>query len=422
MKIKFVGGWVLLHQQDNLVAQQKQVLVQDDKIVRIDTQIDEPADRVIDLKGNILMSGFVNAHAHNVMTLLRSFKSDVILQDWLFDHIFPAEEKLTAQDAYWGEMLGIAESVRAGITCFEENYFFVPSVFKAIKKSGIRARIGIGKEKGDQPLLQDLQSSYELIKNQPLIKAVVYPHAIYSVSEQDMETYVSFARQNSLPMATHLSETLTEVSNCIAEKQKTPPQYLEDMGFFDRQTTLYHCVHMDKEDVQILKQYGAHVVTCPSSNLKLASGFAPINTFVHHGVPVAIGTDGPASNDTIDMFKEMFLVATLQKAMLSEPQILPAEQVLNMATVNGAKALGWNNVGKIEQGYQADLIVVNTKGLHFTPLYNKISALVYCAKSTDVLLTMVNGKILYENGKFNIGEKIEDIITNCNMIAKKLAN
>lgn len=421
MKIKFVGGQVLMHQKNGLVLTNKQVLVENNLIKQIAEQIDEQADRTIDLNGNILMSGFVNAHAHNVMTLLRGLKSDVSLQDWLFKHMFPAEEKLTEEDAYWGEMLGIAESVRAGITCFEENYFFVPAVAKAVAKSGIRARIGIGKEKNNQTLWQDLATSYEIIKNNPLIKAVVYPHSIYTVDEQDMETFVSFAHQHQLPMATHLSETLVEVGECIEKTKKTPPQYLEDLGFFDRPSTLYHCVHMDKDDVQILKNNQVHVVTCPSSNLKLGSGIAPINTFVHQGVVVAIGTDGPASNDTIDMFKEMFLVATLQKAVLNEPDILSAKDVLEMATVNGAKALGWNNVGRIAEGYEADLIVVSTKELHFVPIHDLVSALVYSAKSTDVMLTMVAGNILYENGVFHIGENIENIVQNCQNIAKKFA-
>lgn len=419
MKIKFVNANVLLFENEQFVLKNKQLLVEDDKIKKISNVIDENADRVIDVENNILMSGFINCHAHNAMTLLRCIKNDVDLQTWLFDYIFPNEEKLTPQDVFYGEMLGIAEGLRAGITCFEESYFFYKEVVDAINKAKVRARVGIGKEKNGKGVLFDLKKALKLFDDKKIIKPVVYPHSIYTVSEEDMETYITFAKQNNLPISTHLAETLKEVGDCIIENKVPPVSYLESLGFFDRKATLDHCVHVDKEDVQILKNYDVNVVTCPSSNLKLASGIAPINTFLVNKINVAIGTDGPASNDTLDMFKEMFLVATLQKASLHESEVVKVDEVLKMATINGAKALGFEKLGKIEEGYYADLILLNTKGLHYAPYNDLKSALVYCAKCQDVYLTMVNGNILFENGKFNIGEDIDEIVLKCQNASKK---
>ena len=419
MKIKFVNALALLKENEEYVLKKQEVLIENNLIKTVADCINENADRIIDVKENILMSGFVNSHAHNVMTLLRGIKNDVSLQTWLFDYIFPNEKKLTPSDIYWGEMLGIAESVRSGITCFEENYFHFEKIIQAVNKSQIRARIGIGKDFCGNSLQEDLTKTLKLFTNKDLVKPVVYPHSIYTVSEEDMETFVTFAKNNNLPVSTHLSETLKEVGECINLRKQTPPQYLESMGFFDRNATLYHCVHMDKDDTQILQSYNVNIVTCPSSNLKLASGFAPIYSFLQKGLNVAIGTDGPASNDSIDMFKEMFLVATLQKAYLGESEAITVCQVLDMATINGAKALGYDKLGKIEEGYLADIILVDVNGLHHMPKNNLISNLVYSAKSSDVYFTMVNGNILYENGQFNLGEDINTIKQNCEKIAKK---
>lgn len=421
MKIKFVNARVLTKESDEYVLKKRSVMVEGNKIVAVAENLDMFADREIDVKENILMSGFVNAHAHNVMTLLRGIKNDVSLQTWLFDYIFPNEKKLNPEDIYWGELLGIAESVRAGITCFEENYFYFENIIKALNTAKMRARVGIGKDFLGCTLKEDLTKALKLFNNPELVKPVVYPHSIYTVSEEEMETFVTFATDNALGISTHLSETLTEVGDCINLRKQTPPQYLESMGFFDRNATLYHCVHMDKDDTQILQNYNVNIVTCPSSNLKLASGFAPVYSFLQKGLNVAIGTDGPASNDSIDMFKEMFLVATLQKAYLGESQAVTVGQVLDMATVNGAKALGFEKIGKIEEGYFADLILVDITGLHHMPKNNLISNLVYSAKSSDVYLTMVNGNILYENGQFNLGESLETILNKCTQIAKKFS-
>lgn len=420
MKIKFINAQVLLNIDEKFVLKNKQVLVDGGKIAKIAENIEEVADRVVDVEGNILMPGFVNAHAHNVMTLLRGVKQDASLQTWLFDHIFPNEAKLTEDDVFVGEMLGIAEGLKAGITCFEENYFSFEPILKAIYQSGVRARVGIGKNFKGNSVGKDLEEALKLFDlNSSLVKPVVYPHSIYTTTPEELDEFVEFSAKNGLEVATHLSETLTEVGDCIALHKKTPPRYLEDAGFLDRGATLYHCVHMDKDDIAILKDYNASVVTCPSSNLVLGSGICPVNTLLNQNVLVAIGTDGPASNNRIDMFKEMFLVASLQKGILQEPEVLTVDNVLKMATENGAKVLGFNKVGKIEEGFFADIILVNVKGIHNVPHNNLVANLVYSAMPSDVYFTMVNGKVLYENGNLFLPVEEEVLKQKAFEIAKK---
>lgn len=398
------------------------VIVEDEKITYVGKPINTSADIQIDVKNNLLMPGFVNAHVHTPMTLLRGIADDMELNSWLYDNIFPAEKKLTPEDIYWGEMLGIVEQVKAGITTFEECYFYYDEIIEAVKKAGVRCRLGLpstfdGKNNKE---MADFLSKYISKLDNKLIKPVIYAHSIYTLSEEELCTLVDYSAKHKLPMSMHLAETLKEVGDCTVKNECTPPEYLEKLGFLDRPSTLYHCVHLDKDDIRILADYEANVVTCPSSNLKLGSGIAPIYSMKEQGLNICIGTDGTASNNSLDMFKEMFLVATLNKATLYDASIISANEVLDMATKNGAKALGFENCGDIKEGYFADLILVDLSKPHHQPLNNIISNLVYSAKSSDVYFTMVNGKILYENGKFNIGEDIEKIYENCQKITKRI--
>jgi 5-methylthioadenosine/S-adenosylhomocysteine deaminase len=419
MKIKFINAKVLVEENQDFKLKNLEVLVDNEKICKIAENISDEADKVVDVKGNILMPGFVNAHAHNPMTLLRGIKSDVNLQTWLYDHIFFAEANMTEQDVYVGEMLGIMESLKAGITTIEENYFYFDSIIKAVKDSGVRARVAIEKNASKNSVTHELENSIKSFdKNSNLIKPVVYPHSIYTVTDDEMDEFVNFSAKYNLPVSTHLSETLLEVGNCIEKYKKTPPEYLEAAGFLDRGATLYHCVHMDKDDMEILKNYNASVVTCPSSNLVLGSGICPVNSFLNKDINIAIGTDGPASNNTLDMFKEMFLVASLQKGVLQDAEVVTVSQVLKMATQNGATALGFEKVGKIEQGYYADIILVDVTGLHHQPQIDLVNNLVYSTKSSDVYFTMVNGKVLYEDRKLLLCEDEKTIIEK----AKKIKN
>lgn len=413
MNVKFINARILGE------VDLKQLYIKGNIIHKISNIIQEPADRVIDLKGKLLMSGFVNAHCHNPMTLLRGIKDDVNLQTWLFDYMFPNEAKLSKEDLYYGELLGIAESIRSGITCIEENYFSCQGNIEAIKKSKIRARFGITTERESDDFVKDFDECLISLKDSNLIVPSIFIHSIYTTSEQEIMEQTAYAKAHNLPVSIHLSETLEEVGECMTKHNQTPVEYLESLGFFDRPATAYHCVHMDKDDVKILADYNVNVVTCPSSNLKLGSGIAPVHTFLENGINVALGTDGPASNNSLDMFKEMYLCSCLQKAHFYDSSVVSASQTLKIATENGAKMMGFKS-GIIKEGYLADLIVVDINKLHYYPCDNMESNLVYAGRADDVVLTMVNGEILYENGKFNLGFDLDYVIKKCFEIRKRL--
>ncbi|MBR3790481.1 MAG: amidohydrolase [Clostridia bacterium] len=386
------------------------VLVQDGIITHVGTKMPKIAvDETIDVGGNVLMAGFVNAHAHTPATVLRGVCDDKPLADWL-ETIIPKEKALSDEEIYYSTLLGIMEYVRGGITCVEECYGRLAPVLRAYQTAGIRARIGIGFPNVGQDEEMPLEKQFDLVKNAGQ-SAVCYAHSIYGTSEENFEKLITFARKNNLPVATHLSETLGEVGDCsVKNNDLTPPELLEDFGFLDRGATVYHCVHCDKDDLDILANYGASVVSCSSSNLKLASGIAPLYAMVEKGINVALGTDGAYSNNALDMFREMFLAATLQKATLYSADVMPANLVLDMATKNGAKALGFDNMGDIVPGNVADIILIDITAPHHQPVNNIISNLVYAAKSTDVYLTMIKGKILYRNGQYFLGEDAKKII------------
>lgn len=377
-------------------------------------------DKVIDAKGNVLMPGFVDTHCHSPMTILRGIKDDANLQVWLFDNVIPAEEKLTSEDIYWGEKLAVLEYLSAGITTIEEGYFYNEAIAKALSECGMRARIGFGptSKVSDTSNADFLGKELNIIQKynkNNLLSPVCFIHAIYTIDDNKISECVDFCAKNDIPLSIHLAETLKEVGDCTVKNNgKTPAQYLEDLGFFDRHNTLcYHCVHMDKDDLQIMADYSASVSTCPSSNIKLASGIAPIYAMQNKGINITIGTDGVASNNSLDMFKEMFLVATLSKVNIYSAEVVSARDVLGMATKNGAKALGVN-AGEIKVGKNADMILVNIDKPHYYPHSNLLSHLVYAGKSGDVYLTMINGEIKYHSGEFYIGEdkqKIYDEVT-----------
>lgn len=411
---------VKVFDDDFAIVKTTDVLIEDDKISKIQKDITDTCDKTILGNGNILMPGFVNAHAHNPMCLLRNSFDDFCLQEWLFDNILPTEAKMTEEDIYWGEMLSIAEGLKGGITCFEECYFFQDKIIEAIKKAKVRARIGLGKEIGGENIFRSIEKWHNLCKDSPLLTNMLFAHSVYTYSDSELEEMANMAHKLELPLSVHASETLTEVGECDANYGKSPIGLLESVGFFDRPCLIYHGVHCDKDDMAILKQYDVSVATCPSSNLKLASGIAPIYSYLDKGINVCIGTDGPASNNNLDMFKEMFLTSTLAKVSMGKADVVGAKDVLKMATVSGAKALLLDKVGKIKVGWQADLILINTSSLHFQPQSDWASALVYCGNASDVLLSMVAGKVLYDNGKFDIGEDLDTITKKCNEISKRL--
>ncbi len=374
-------------------------------------------DREIDFNGDVLLAGFVNAHAHNAMTLFRGLKDDVALDEWLYDNMLVIEKNLTPEDVYYGTVLGLLEGIKSGITTNLDAYFFNEEIVRANVDVGTRVVCAVDATANENPdrraflekSLKNLQSKF----NCDRVGYIGYAHSIYTMDEQQLEDTLLFANDFKLNLHIHLAETLNEVGECYSKRNKTPVQYLEEIGFFERPCLLAHAIHIDKDDYIILQQHDVSIAHCPASNLKLGSGFAPVYGYMQNGINVCLGTDGPASNNSINMFREIYLAATLQKAVYSDSTAIGAYQALKMATINGAKALGFNNVGLVKEGYKADLIRISFNDVNMQPVNNYVSSVVYSCNPSNVTMTMVNGEIIYENGKFMNGINVEEIIKKC---------
>ena len=354
-------------------------------------------DRVIDGENKVLMPGLINAHTHTAITLLRGYADDMNLQDWLYNKIFPFEDKMTPEDVRRGSGIAIDEMLSGGTTCFSDMYFFQAETGRAAVKKGIRAVLSdCVNFDGYDRKVKLMEEMAEEFKGCDLISFTFSPHAIYTCSFELLEKCAEYAKRHNMPIHTHLAETRTEFSDCEIEHNMTPTEYMESAGLFENPTIAAHCVAMTDNDLEILKKYNVSVAHNPISNLKLASGVAPVPKMLDMGINVAIGTDGASSNNSLDMFEEIKAAALIHKGTSLDPTAVPAETALKMATVNGAKALGFDNLGIIKSGYLADLIVVDFDVPHLKPMHNPVSSIVYSAKCTDVEYTMVNGKIVYE--------------------------
>ena len=382
------------------------------------------AEREIDFEGDILLAGFVNAHAHNAMTLFRGLKDDVALEEWLFDNMLVIEKELTYEDVYWGTILGLLEGLQNGITTNLDAYFFNDAIIQANVDVGTRlvcaVEATVTSSHNRREYLTNVLKSLRTKFSNDRINYIGYAHSIYVLDEKQLEDTVLFANDFKLPLHIHLAETLTEVGECFAKRNRTPVQYLEEIGFFERPCLIAHGVHIDKDDYFILQQHGVSVAHCPASNLKLGSGVAPVQSYLMNGINVCLGTDGAASNNSINMFRELYLASVLQKGNYSDPSVVPAPQALKMATINGAKAVGLKDVGLIKEGYKADLVRIDAKAINMQPLNNAISNVVYCCQPQNVKMTMVDGEVLYANGKFTNGINIEETIKKCNESLQKL--
>ena len=357
-------------------------------------------DREIDCEGNLLMPGFKDAHTHSGMTLLRSYADDLPLNDWLNQQVFPVEAKLTDEDIYELTKLAVLEYLTSGITAVFDMYLTPYSIYKAFDEMGMRGvQVGGVNNFSQSP---ELLEEYYLNLNgkSPLQSFMLGFHAEYTCSQELLMKISEIAHKYKAPVFTHLSETKAEVEGCRERYGMTPVAFLDSLGMFDYGGGGYHCVHVTEEDIAIMKKRGMYAVSNPGSNTKLASGIAPITQFLKAGVPVALGTDGPASNNCLDMFREMFLVTGLAKLKEEDAAAVDAMDVLKMATVNGAIAQDRANIGQIKEGFDADLILIDANALNMNPLYDVMGAIVYGAHGSDVKLTMVQGKILFENGEF----------------------
>lgn len=382
------------------------IAVEGNKIVYVGREVpaDFLADEVIDGKGKLATAGMVNTHGHVSMTLLRSYADDMVLMDWLENKIWPIEAKMNANDIYWGAMLGIAEMLKGGTTCFADMYYFMDDVAKACAQTGIRANlcrglIGVAPDKDVK-----LEENTELLRawqgyDDGRIRITYGPHAPYTCDLDYIEKVIKVAVDNKAEIQMHLCETKFEVDSYKAQHGVTPIVMMDKIGLFELGTIAAHAVHLTDEDMDIMAAKSVRVAHNPQSNLKLASGIAPLDKMLAKGICVGLGTDGASSNNNLDLLEECRLAAMLHKATTFDPLAVPAAQAWDLATVNGAKVLGFENLGKLEAGQGADIVLWNMDKPYWYPRHNKLSQLVYAANAYDADTVLVAGKVVVAAGK-----------------------
>jgi 5-methylthioadenosine/S-adenosylhomocysteine deaminase len=379
------------------------VVIEDGRITKIGKEIKESAETVIDAKHSVVMPGLINTHTHAAMTLFRGYADDMQLAEWLGQYIWPAESKLKAEDVYKGSLLACLEMIKSGTTSFADMYFFMDETAKAVELSGLRASLSHGlielgnKEKGEV----DLKEGRRFVRAwqgaaDGRIKTMYGPHAPNTCSEEFLAKVKEEAGRNGAGIHIHLLETEAELNEMKEKYGKCSVHLLDDIGFLGPDVLAAHCVWVSDGDIEILSKRGVNVSHNAISNMKLASGIAPVHRMLEKGVNVSLGTDGCASNNNLDLFEEMKTAALLQKVSTSNPTVLPAGKVLQMGTVNGAKAID-PETGILKVGKKADLIVLDMKKPHLTPCFDVRSHLVYSAKGSDVRTTIVDGKVLMDN-------------------------
>ena len=380
-----------------------------------------PFDRVIDCHGNLLMPGFKNAHAHSAMVFLRNRAQHLNLQDWLFKFVFPREEKLIPSDIYHLNKLAYLEYVRNGITACFDHYFFPLEGAKAAEQFGMRTLL-LGTPDPGKVLIENLESNYNYFNNKKdgLVTYTVGFHAEYTADSALLEDTKQAINKIKCPFYTHISETKKEVEECLTRHQKTPLEFLFDQGLFQYGGGGFHCIYLTDEEIEICKNNHLNVISCPGSNVYLGSGIAPLSKYLDKGINVALGTDGPASNESLDMFREMRLAATLEKTIDSNVKEIPSFEILKMATVNGAHAMGMWNADVLAPNKLADLIMIDLSMPNLRPLNNIINNLVYHGDVSNVKLTMINGQILYEDGNYHLKESVEDICQKVEEISRRI--
>lgn len=396
-----------------------EIWVKDDRIASVirgeDSGKSPPVwDMEIDCEDNLLMPGFKDAHTHSAMTFLRSYADDVPLQQWLEDKIFPMEKKISGEDIYHFTKLAILEYLTSGITSIFEMYLTPDHIARACVDMGMRCVLTSGLNNFTSSVERQEDEYIRLNHYDPLISYQLGFHSEYTCSEDLLHQMSQLVHKYQAPVYTHFAETAKEVRACKARYGRPLALTLYDMGLFDYGGGGYHCVHMSEGDLEIFRGCRLYAITNPSSNLKLASGIAPIAEFERRGIPVAIGTDGAASNNCLDMFREMFLVTALQKVSLSDAAAVDALEVLHMATAGGARAMGLADCDVLAEGKCADMVLLDLQKPNMQPLNNITKNIVYSGSKQNVKMTMIDGKILYEDGVFHVGTAPEEIYAKVN--------
>ncbi|WP_298653861.1 amidohydrolase [uncultured Eubacterium sp.] len=413
--IKFTNGLVL-DKYFNIIKED--VFVDGDSIVAIG-EYDKTADTVYDLNGNLLMPSFKNAHTHSAMTFGRSFADDLPLQPWLYDKIFPLEAKLTPQDIYDLSMLAFLEYLTSGTSACFDMYYFPEMMAKASVDFGFRTVMtsGLNNFKESVNAVEDYYNKFNNYDS--LVSYKLGFHAEYTTDKELIKGIAKLAEKYQAPVFTHASETKSEVEDCIKRNGMSPTKYLDSLGIFNYGGGAYHSVWIDDEDIEIYKEKGIWAVINACSNAKLASGVAPVSKLLKSGVKVAVGTDGASSNNALDMFREMYTICATQKLNDKDAASTDANDILKASTIGSAKCMGLSDCDVIDVGKKADLIVIDMHRPSMQPINNITKNLVYSGGKDIVKMTMINGKILYDNGEFkNID--IEKIYANAQAIIDRI--
>lgn len=397
------------------VIKDTNLFIKDGVISYIGSSADFKADTVIDGRNKVVMPGLVNAHTHVAMTLFRSYADGLPLEEWLFNKIFPVEDRLTDEDIYWGSMLGILEMIASGATAFNEMYAGTEAIARAVEETGVRAVISRGllysgteNTKTEKRLLECMEfyKGYNGTAG-GRIRAAFGMHSVYTCSPEYLRDCALSAAELNAPAHIHLSETGTEQENCIKTYGKTPAMVMDEAGVFDLPCVAAHCVHLTDEDMKILSSRGVYAAFNPSSNLKLKSGIAPVSKMMDAGVKMCLGTDGASSNNNLNMMEEMHIGALLSG--------VSARDMFFMATKAGANALGFENTGDVKEGMRADILIIDTDKPHFHPEHDIRANMVYSAQGGDVSTVLVDGKVLYHKGEYKTAdyERIKFNVEKC---------
>ena len=402
------------------------IAVTDDRIAAVgDVPENFQADKVVDGTQHFAIPGFVNAHTHASMTLLRSYADDMKLMDWLEQMIWPIEAKLRSDDIYWGAMLAAVEMIRSGTTAFADMYGpDMERVAEVVEVSGLRGVLSrglIGVASDSDKKLEENAALYENYHGaaQGRITVMFGPHALYTCPPVYLKKIAAKAQALGAEVHIHMSETVGEIENCLKEYGKRPFAHVASTGLFENGTLAAHCVHLDDEDIDIIKKYRIRVAHNPGSNMKLASGTAPVPHLLEEGICVALGTDGASSNNNLDMLDEVQLAALMHKVHTLDPLAVPALTAVKMGTEYGAQALSLHDVGRLQAGDKADIVLFSMHGAAWTPCYNPVSLLAYAAKSSSVDTVMVDGKLLMENGALTTLDE-EHILFEAQKVADRL--
>lgn len=413
--IKFTNGLVL---NKDFEIESTDVYVDGGKIVKIG-ESDIKADRIYDLNGNLLMPSFKDAHTHSAMTFGRSFADDLPLSSWLNDKIFPLEAKLNGDDIYKLSKLAFLEYLTSGITACFDMYYFPENMAKASVDFGFRT-VMCGAVNNFKESVEKLEEYYNKYNNyDELVSYKLGFHAEYTTSKEIMQGISQLAEKYSAPVFMHSSETKSEVEGCIERYGKSSTALFDELGLFNYGGGAYHSVWVDDNDLEIYKKRGVWAVINAGSNCKLASGIAPVSKMMDLGINLAIGTDGPASNNALDIFREMYLIAATQKINNCDAASTDANAILKAATIGSAHCMGLDECDVIDEGKTADLIVIDMHRPNMQPINNITKNIVYSGSKENVKMTMINGKILYENGKF-INTDIEKIYSEAQAVIDRI--